>query len=120
MLALWLEGGELQVRDDILDPPAAPGEALVRVRLAGVCGTDLELVQGYYPYAGVPGHEFVGEVVAAPGAEHWLGRRVVGEINAVCGQCPTCARGDAPHWLDALGGMPPCILRPSSFSDTLP
>src|SRR5262245_39474015 len=96
MRALWLEDGRLDVRD-APPPQAVPGEALVRVRLAGICGTDLELVQGYYPFAGVPGHEFVGEVESAPGAEEWLGRRVVGEINVVCGRCPTCVRGDRPH-----------------------
>ena len=97
MRGLWLEGGRLEVRDGLPAPEAAPGEAVVRVRLAGVCGTDLELVQGYYPFAGVAGHEFVGEVTAAPGAEAWVGRRVVGEINAVCGRCATCARGESTH-----------------------
>jgi threonine dehydrogenase-like Zn-dependent dehydrogenase len=58
--ALWLEGQALRLREDV-PPPAPPaGEALVRVSLAGVCNTDLELVRGYYPYTGVPGHEFVG------------------------------------------------------------
>jgi len=69
----------------------------VRVRLAGVCNTDLELVQGYYPYTGVPGHEFVGVVEDAPGAAEWIGRRVVGEINAVCGECATCRAGRPTH-----------------------
>ena len=69
----------------------------MRVRLAGVCNTDLELVQGYYPYTGVPGHEFVGVVEDAPGAAEWIGRRVVGEINAVCGECATCRAGRPTH-----------------------
>jgi threonine dehydrogenase-like Zn-dependent dehydrogenase len=69
----------------------------VRVRLCGVCNTDLELVQGYYPYTGVPGHEFVGVVEEAPGAPEWTGRRVVGEINAVCGECATCRAGRPTH-----------------------
>jgi threonine dehydrogenase-like Zn-dependent dehydrogenase len=88
MRGLWLEGGSLRLRDDIPDPAPAAGEAVVRVRRAGVCNTDLELVRGYYPYTGVPGHEFVGE---------WNGRRVVGEINAVCGACPACAAGRRTH-----------------------
>ena len=66
--------------------PNKPGEALIRVRLAGICGTDLELVRGYYPFTGVPGHEFVGEVVESP-VTSWIGKRVVGEINAVCSEC---------------------------------
>jgi threonine dehydrogenase-like Zn-dependent dehydrogenase len=54
-------------------------------------------VRGYYPYAGVPGHEFVGVVEEAPGAREWVSRRVVGEINAACGQCPTCRAGRPTH-----------------------
>jgi len=69
----------------------------VRVSLAGVCNTDLELVRGYYPYTGVPGHEFVGVVEQAPSAPEWVFRRVVGEINAACGTCPTCLAGRRTH-----------------------
>jgi len=95
--ALWLEGRALRLRDDV-PPPAPPaGEALVRVSLAGVCNTDLELVRGYYPYTGVPGHEFVGVVQRAEGAREWVGRRVVGEINAACGACATCLAGRRTH-----------------------
>ena len=42
-----------------------PDEALIKIRKAGICSTDLELVKGYYPYTGVIGHEFVGEVVSS-------------------------------------------------------
>ncbi|HNB51970.1 MAG TPA: alcohol dehydrogenase catalytic domain-containing protein, partial [Anaerolineales bacterium] len=58
---------------------------------------DLELVKGYYPYDGILGHEFVGEIVEAPDAPQRVGQRVVGEINAVCGRCETCLRGDRSH-----------------------
>jgi threonine dehydrogenase-like Zn-dependent dehydrogenase len=94
---IWLEGGSLRLRDDLPVPSLPPGEALVRVRVAGICSTDLELVRGYYPYAGVPGHEFVGVVEDAPGAPEWVARRVVGEINAACGECPTCRAGRSSH-----------------------
>ncbi|MDF1542339.1 MAG: alcohol dehydrogenase catalytic domain-containing protein [Anaerosomatales bacterium] len=94
MKALWLEDRELSVRD--IEVPSAGGEALVRVRLSGICGTDLELRRGYYPYTGVPGHEFVGEVAEAP-EPSWIGRRVVGEINDACGACATCRRGHPTH-----------------------
>jgi len=97
MHALWLEGRALGVRDDLPAPAAPPGEALVRVRVAGVCNTDLELVRGYYPYSGVPGHEFVGTVEQATGAPEWVGRRVAGEINAACGACSTCRAGRPTH-----------------------
>jgi threonine dehydrogenase-like Zn-dependent dehydrogenase len=78
------------------DPVPAPGEAVVRVRLAGICGTDLEIARGYMGFAGIPGHEFVGVVESSPDPA-WVGRRVVGEINAACGRCETCARGLGRH-----------------------
>lgn len=93
MQTLWLENQQLSLRErPVPEPPA--GEALVRVRVAGICNTDLELTRGYYPYAGVLGHEFVG-VVESAGPLH--GRRVVGEINAVCGQCAQCRAGRRTH-----------------------
>jgi threonine dehydrogenase-like Zn-dependent dehydrogenase len=95
--ALWLESRALRLRDDVPLPSPPPGEALVRVRVAGVCNTDLELVAGYYPYTGVPGHEFVGVVEEANAAPEWVSRRVVGEINAACGTCPTCGAGHRTH-----------------------
>ncbi|MFH1907291.1 MAG: alcohol dehydrogenase catalytic domain-containing protein [Chloroflexota bacterium] len=94
MQSLWLEKQQLSLRD--VPRPAKPGEALIRVRLSGICGTDLELVRGYYPYTGVLGHEFVGEVVDSPDKE-WIGKRVVGEINAVCGGCEECQNGRPTH-----------------------
>ncbi len=96
MRGIWLENESLSVRDLTVTTPA-PDEALIRLRLAGICGTDLELANGYYPYTGVPGHEFVGEVVAAPGDASWIGKRVVGEINAARGECPTCLAGRPTH-----------------------
>lgn len=73
-----------------------PGEALVRVTLAGICNTDLEIVRGYSGFNGTLGHEFVGVVEEAtdPGLR---GRRVVGEINAGCGECDLCRNGDSRH-----------------------
>jgi threonine dehydrogenase-like Zn-dependent dehydrogenase len=97
MRGLWLEDRRLRVRDDLPVPDPAPGEARIRVQLAGLCHTDLELQRGYYPYTGVLGHEFVGVVDAAPDAPEWVGRRVVGEINATCGQCETCRAGRPSH-----------------------
>lgn len=98
MRALWLENNSIRMRED-LPMPSRADEALVRVRLAGICGTDLELVKGYYPFTGIPGHEFVGEVAGLPpGADSaWLGKRVVGEINAWCGACEQCLGGRPMH-----------------------
>jgi threonine dehydrogenase-like Zn-dependent dehydrogenase len=94
---LWLEDRRLQLRDDQPAPEAAAGEAVVRVLLAGICNTDLEMVKGYYPFAGIPGHEFVGRVEEAPTAPERVGRRVVGEINVSCGTCDTCRAGRLTH-----------------------
>jgi alcohol dehydrogenase len=87
----------LEYRSDEPDPTPQPGEALIRTRLAGICNTDLEIVQGYLGFQGVPGHEFVGEVIRADVAPELVGQRVVGEINANCGECLTCRRGDVTH-----------------------
>ena len=95
MQCLWLENQTLRWRDDVPHPEPGPGEGLVRVLCAGVCNTDVELLRGYYPFTGIPGHEFVGRVEG--GAEDLAGRRVVGEINAVCGRCRECLAGRRRH-----------------------
>ncbi|MCC7342829.1 MAG: alcohol dehydrogenase catalytic domain-containing protein, partial [Bryobacterales bacterium] len=74
----------------------SPGFALLRLRVAGICNTDLELQRGYYGFEGVPGHEFVADVVEADEAA-WVGQRVVGEINLACGNCGWCERGLGRH-----------------------
>lgn len=94
MKALWLENHQLDLRD--VPEPGKPGEALIRVRKAGICSTDLELVKGYYPFTGIPGHEFVGEVVAADD-RRWVGQRVVGDINITCGNCEQCLNERPTH-----------------------
>jgi len=93
MLALWLENRQLRLRDDVPPPGSIPNETVVRVTLAGICNTDLELTRGYYPYCGIPGHEFAGVAENGP----LEGKRVVGEINAVCGECATCRAGRPTH-----------------------
>jgi threonine dehydrogenase-like Zn-dependent dehydrogenase len=95
MRALRFEDNLLRLAD--VPAPARVDEALVRVRLAGVCNTDLEIVRGYAGFQGTLGHEFVGVVESAPGAAELVGRRVVGEINAGCGVCELCRAGDARH-----------------------
>ena len=95
MTAIWLDDSGIRLRDDLAIPEPPAGEALVRVLLAGICRTDLELVRGYYPYVGVLGHEFVGVVEQGP--EELLGQRVVGEINAVCHGCSACRAGLSNH-----------------------
>lgn len=94
MQAVWLENNRINVRDVTL--ARKPNEALVKIRKAGICSTDLELVKGYYPYTGILGHEFVGEVVEAEDIS-WIGQRVVGEINVVCNECEQCMNGRPTH-----------------------
>jgi threonine dehydrogenase-like Zn-dependent dehydrogenase len=95
MRAIVIENG-VSLRNDVPEPAMVRGESLVRVRMAGICGTDLELAKGYMGYRGIPGHEFVGEVAETEVAA-LRGRRVVGEINAACGACRACADGLARH-----------------------
>jgi threonine dehydrogenase-like Zn-dependent dehydrogenase len=89
-------------------PKLRPGWALIRVRGAGICNTDVEILRGYHAFRGTPGHEFVGEVadvqsVSASLKKKWLGRRVVGEINVSCSAygyrpvCTFCRRGLKTH-----------------------
>lgn len=94
MKALYFDGANLAM--DANHPEPRPGEALVRVRLAGICGTDLEMVRGYMAYRGVLGHEFVGVVERSDNAE-LVGKRVVGEINAGCEACDYCRAGMERH-----------------------
>lgn len=97
MKGVWLDNQTIRFRDDLPNPEPGPGEALVRVRRAGICGTDLQLLRGYYPFTGIPGHEFVGEVVSATDDPTWIGRRVVGEINLSCGTCEQCRASRPRH-----------------------
>lgn len=95
MIALHIEDQRVGARRAAI-PKRKPGHALIRLRLAGICNTDIELLRGYYGFRGRPGHEFVGDVVDAD-TKQWIGKRVVGEINLACMKCDWCARGLARH-----------------------
>jgi 2-desacetyl-2-hydroxyethyl bacteriochlorophyllide A dehydrogenase len=95
MLSVHLDAGKVEVRHTA-QPERPESFALIRLLLGGICNTDLELQRGYYGFSGVPGHEFVGEVVAADSKE-LIGKRVVGEINLACGHCSWCRRGLGRH-----------------------
>jgi len=93
--AAVIGGGRVRFVPDHPDPRPRPGEVLVRVKLVGICGTDLELLKGYKGFSGIPGHEFVGVALSGRHA----GRRVVGEINVGCGECEFCRAGVKEHCL---------------------
>jgi alcohol dehydrogenase len=107
MLSFIAKNGKLVATSKPL-PRLRKGWALLRVRLAGICNTDIEILRGYHNFRGTPGHEFVGEVVEVHGdsartKKTWLGRRVVGEINIACvalgfrRPCEFCRRGLKTH-----------------------
>src|SRR5258708_3950842 len=107
MIAFRASAGKLvECRQSI--PKVRTGWALIRLRLAGICNTDIEILRGYHNFKGTPGHEFVGEVtevagVSAAAKKRWLGNRVVGEINIACRAlafrplCHFCKRGLTRH-----------------------
>lgn len=95
MIALYLQKGRLRLKD-IAQPEPLKDEALVRILKAGICNTDLELMRGYMEFEGIPGHEFVGQVIEAP-EKRWLSQRVVGEINISCQDCELCREGQQKH-----------------------
>jgi threonine dehydrogenase-like Zn-dependent dehydrogenase len=78
------------------EPALDAGDTLLKVRQAGICSTDLEIVKGYMGFTGILGHEFVADVVSSPD-KNLTGQRVVGEINIVCGRCDLCLSGLSTH-----------------------
>ncbi|MBO0859271.1 MAG: alcohol dehydrogenase catalytic domain-containing protein [Chloracidobacterium sp.] len=102
MKALRIEDNKLKLADLAL--PRRDGEALIRMTMAGICNTDLEIARGYVDFHGTLGHEFVGVVEESPDRSQ-IGRRVVGEINVGCGRCDLCRANDPRHCPDraALG-----------------
>jgi alcohol dehydrogenase len=115
MLSVHLDAGVVQLRD-MPRPDRPEAFALIRLLMGGICNTDLELQRGYYGFSGTPGHEFVGEVVAADSAT-LIGKRVVGEINLACGHCSWCHRGLGRHCPQrtVLG----IVKHPGAFSEFL-
>ncbi len=92
--------GKLRLDGDYPKPTPVYGEALVRVSMAGICNTDIEIVRGYMGYKGVLGHEFVGVVEFAEDRDDLIGKRVVGEINLHCGKCVYCQAEIESHCLN--------------------
>lgn len=104
------DGPSVRMFSDAPDPSPGPGEAQIRPLRAGVCSTDLEIARGYMDADRdaqpiTLGHEFVGLVEefnpATPIQQELVkrlkGKRVVGSINAVCGECDLCRAGLSNH-----------------------
>lgn len=94
---------ELKLDNNYKKPIPEKGEALIRVKLAGICNTDYEITKGYMGYVGVLGHEFVG-IVEDVNSENdednaWIGKRVVAEISWGCDDpnCEWCAKKNYRH-----------------------
>lgn len=68
---------------------------MIRVHLAGICATDLHIIDGYMNFKGVLGHEMVGTVIR--GSISWQGKRVACELNCVCRRCELCQAGLSNH-----------------------
>ncbi len=95
MKALEWDGQNICLNSAYRAPSLDAAAALVKVHLAGVCSTDLQILKGYMGFRGVPGHEFVGTVHEGP--RELVGKRVVGEINFGCGLCDYCRRDLSRH-----------------------
>ncbi len=95
MRALYFDR-ELKLLPVFPMPPKKTGEALIKVLLAGICGTDIEVINGYRNFQGILGHEFVG-IVQDANDQRLIGKRVVSEINIGCGECSLCRRGIKEH-----------------------
>lgn len=95
MKALRLSNNRLELAE--IPKPDNESEAMIRVVKSGICNTDLEIVRGYAGFVGTLGHEFVGVVERADDAQEFVGKRVVGEINAGCGTCERCIAADSRH-----------------------
>jgi threonine dehydrogenase-like Zn-dependent dehydrogenase len=94
MKATVFDGKKMSLLENY--PESNSEETLVKITLAGICGTDLEILDGYMDYHGILGHEFVGVVVKSHNKD-LIGKRVVGEINVGCGKCKSCEDGMERH-----------------------
>ncbi|HKK90521.1 MAG TPA: alcohol dehydrogenase catalytic domain-containing protein [Desulfobacteraceae bacterium] len=96
MKALVYQNNTLALDCHFPAPAPKPGEVLIRVLMSGICNTDLEIMNGYKDFSGVPGHEFAG-IVEQARETNFIGKRVAGEINCPCNRCPTCLSGEPTH-----------------------
>jgi L-iditol 2-dehydrogenase len=95
-LATW-RGGDRFTLDEAPDPVAGPGEVVVDVQAAGICGTDVHATQGLFPWSPplVMGHEYTGVVqeVGRGVSKRLIGKAVACEPSYGCGRCAECKEG---------------------------
>ena len=115
MLALTIDR-EVRLRTDYPEPKPKRGEAVLDVRLAGICDTDLQICRGYHEFSGVMGHEFVGQVRSATASE-LQGKRVVCDINGGCGTCAECRAFGGHHC--ANRGVVGIVGRDGAFAERI-
>lgn len=100
MRGIYFNGTEATYREDLPKPVMSGNKSLIKIIMSAVCSTDKEILKGYRPdFKGIMGHEFVGIVEDSPRHE-LIGRRVVGEINEVCGKCLYCRSGRPHHCIN--------------------
>jgi L-iditol 2-dehydrogenase len=124
-LATW-RGGARFTLDEAPDPVPAPGEALVAVHAAGICGTDVHATQGLFPWTPpmVLGHEYTGVVrdVGRGVSRRLIGRAVACEPSYGCGECADCKQGRVSQCsrCTRVGGFAERVALPASCLHALP
>ncbi len=96
MLACFLDTPKKVRVKDVPIPKLTPGDILVRMEASGICGTDLEKIEGQLGPGGILGHEVSGTIerVAKDVTRYKPGDRVVAHHHVPCYQCVDCSRGD--------------------------
>jgi len=101
MKGIYLTGPNQFSLQELDEPVPGKKDVLIKVRMAGICGSDLHLLRGRNPFAAyplVPGHEYMGEVLKAPkNSGLRRGEKVTAFPEVGCGKCPACKEGRLVH-----------------------
>ena len=89
MRGVYCDGASVQFHRNLPRPEPMADEISLKVRVVGICDTDIQLARGYMGFQGIPGHEFVAETSS--------GKRVTAEINNACHHCAACEAGRQAH-----------------------
>ncbi len=125
LVATWRGGAHFTI-DEVSDPTPGPGQALVAVSAAGICGSDIHATQGLFPLTPplVMGHEYAGVVqdVGRGVSPRLIGRAVACEPSYGCGQCAECENGRVSQCARCtrVGGFAERVVLPVSCLHPLP